>query len=85
MERSLTVLKYRNAELVLGALFATMVWAGVWGWHDSYALTGKQKNECYEAAKKDRPKERRMQDLLGEDDERSYRLLHSARRHTPLK
>jgi hypothetical protein len=46
------MLKYRNAELVLGALFATLLWAGMWGWYDSYALTEKQKDECYETTKK---------------------------------
>jgi hypothetical protein len=46
------MLKYRNAELFLGALFASMFWAGIWGWTDSYALTEKQKQECYDTAKK---------------------------------
>jgi hypothetical protein len=46
------MLKYRNAELALGALFGAALLAGVWGWHNSYTLTEKQKDECYEGAKK---------------------------------
>jgi hypothetical protein len=45
------MLRRLNPEMVLGALFATMLWVGIWGWHDSYALTEKQKDECYETTK----------------------------------
>jgi hypothetical protein len=46
------MLRYRNAELVLGALFATMFWTGIRGWRDSYSATEKEKQECYETAAK---------------------------------
>jgi len=46
------MLKYRNAELVLGALFATVLWTGILGWQASYAPTEREKQECYESAKK---------------------------------
>jgi hypothetical protein len=44
--------KFRTPEMVLGALFASLLWAGIWGWTDSYAPTERQKQECYDAAKK---------------------------------
>jgi hypothetical protein len=44
--------KFRIPEMVLGALFASSLWAGIWGWTDSYAPTEKQKQECYDTAQK---------------------------------
>jgi hypothetical protein len=44
--------KFRIPEMALGALFASLLWAGIWGWSDSYAPSEKQKQECQEAAQK---------------------------------
>jgi hypothetical protein len=46
------MLKRLNPEMVLTALFVTLLWVGIWGWHDKYAPTEKQKDECYETAKR---------------------------------
>lgn len=46
------MLKRLNPEIVLGFLVATIFWIGVVGWQSSYAPTEKQKDECYETAKK---------------------------------
>src|SRR4051812_40891637 len=45
-------LAWIRAEIVLGALLATVLWVGILGWQASYAPTERQKDECYEAAKK---------------------------------
>jgi len=44
--------KFRTPEIVLGMLYASALWAGIWGWSDSYAPTDKQKQECYDTTKK---------------------------------
>jgi hypothetical protein len=44
--------KFRNPEAALGALVGFSLSLGVWGWIDSYGPTQRQKDECYEAAKK---------------------------------
>ncbi|HWN49836.1 MAG TPA: hypothetical protein VNO18_08430 [Xanthobacteraceae bacterium] len=44
--------RFRIPELVLGALFATIFWAGILGWQASYAPTERQKEECYATAQK---------------------------------
>jgi hypothetical protein len=44
--------KFCIPEIVLGALFGAALTGGIWGWTDSYALTDRQKQECYEAAQK---------------------------------
>jgi hypothetical protein len=46
------MLKRLNPEIVLGALLASVFWAGVLGWQAAYAPTEKEKQECNEAAKK---------------------------------
>jgi hypothetical protein len=43
--------KFQTPEIVLGAVFSSLLWAGIWGWADSYAPTKRQKQECYDAAK----------------------------------
>src|SRR5579864_8784610 len=42
----------RNAELVLGFLFAAVFWIAVLGWVTSYVPTEIEKQECQQAAKK---------------------------------
>lgn len=49
----LRVLRSFRAEIVLGFLIATIFWTGVLGWQAAYAPTDAQKQECYEAAKKE--------------------------------
>jgi len=44
--------KFRVPEIVLGMLFASGFWAGILGWQASDAPTERQKQECYDAAKK---------------------------------
>jgi hypothetical protein len=44
--------RFRIPEAALGALVGFCLSLGVWGWIDSYGPTERQKDECYEAAKK---------------------------------
>jgi hypothetical protein len=37
--------------MILGALLASAILGGFWGWSARYAPTAKQKEECYDAAK----------------------------------
>jgi hypothetical protein len=46
------MLKKLNPEMTIGFLVATLFWFGVVGWETSYSPTEKQKEECYDAAKK---------------------------------
>jgi hypothetical protein len=46
------MLKWLNPEIALGVLLATVLWTGVLGWQAAYAPTEREKQECYEAAKK---------------------------------
>jgi hypothetical protein len=46
------MLKKLNPEIAIGFLVATLFWMGVIGWQTSYSPTEKQKDECYDAAKK---------------------------------
>lgn len=41
-----------NGEIALGFMLATLFWIAVLGWQAAYAPTDKEKQECYEAAKK---------------------------------
>lgn len=45
-------MRWLNPEIALGALLATILWAGALGWQAAYAPTEKEKQECHETAKK---------------------------------
>jgi hypothetical protein len=46
------MLKASKADIVLGALLTTIFWIAILGWQASYSPTERQKDECYEAAKR---------------------------------
>ena len=46
------MLRKLNPEICLGFLTASLFWIGVVIWQSSYTPTEKQKDECYETAKK---------------------------------
>jgi hypothetical protein len=43
--------RYRNAELVLGALGSTLLWVALFTWLASYTPSEKQKEECFARVK----------------------------------
>jgi hypothetical protein len=45
-------MKRLNPEISVGFLLASLFWIGVLGWQSSYSPTERQKDECYETAKK---------------------------------
>jgi hypothetical protein len=46
------MLRLPRSEIVVGAALASLFWIAVLGWQSSYTPTERQKDECYDAAKK---------------------------------